>query len=74
MQNSHPLDDFIWKSLTSCHQHLAAGDALALRYPAPIGPFAVLGGNSPANWKALACQSRSKKIPNGAVKVYQLSQ
>lgn len=54
MQNSHPLDDFIWKSLTSCHQHLAAGDALALRYPAPIGPFAVLGGNSPANWKALA--------------------
>ena len=53
MQNSHPLDDFIWKSLTTCHQHLAVGDALALRYPAPIGPFAVLCCNSSANWQAL---------------------
>jgi ribosomal protein S18 acetylase RimI-like enzyme len=35
----HPLDNPIWTSLTTRHQHLARRDGKAVRYPAEIAPF-----------------------------------
>ena len=51
--SGHPLDNPIWKALTSRHAHLAEGGALARRYPADISPLAGLSARGPANIAAL---------------------
>jgi len=51
--SGHPLDNPIWKALTTRHAHLAEGGALARRYPADISPLAGLSAGAPANISAL---------------------
>jgi ribosomal protein S18 acetylase RimI-like enzyme len=48
------LDRPVWSSLTGGHRHFALGNALAVRYPREVGPFAALADDSPAAWTALA--------------------
>jgi ribosomal protein S18 acetylase RimI-like enzyme len=50
---AHPLDDVIWRALTSCHRDLAEGDHRALRYLAPIAPFAATADVSAASFQSL---------------------
>lgn len=38
--NSHPLDEVIWRALTSVQEAFAEGAGRARRYPAEIAPFA----------------------------------
>jgi len=49
----HPLDQVIWRALTSCHRDVAEGDHLALRYLAPIAPFAATTDVSTASFQSL---------------------
>jgi ribosomal protein S18 acetylase RimI-like enzyme len=49
----HPLDRPIWNALTTRQQALAEGGALALRYPAPVAPFADMMDMSPESFAAL---------------------
>jgi ribosomal protein S18 acetylase RimI-like enzyme len=49
----HPLDHVIWNALTSCHRDVAEGDHLALRYLAPIAPFAATTDVSTASFQSL---------------------
>jgi CheY-like chemotaxis protein len=49
----HPLDHVIWSALTSCHRDMAEGDRLALRYLAPIAPFAATTDVSAASFQSL---------------------
>jgi ribosomal protein S18 acetylase RimI-like enzyme len=50
---AHPLDHVIWRALTSCHRDVAEGDHLALRYLAPIAPFAATTDVSTASFQSL---------------------
>jgi GNAT superfamily N-acetyltransferase len=50
---AHPLDHVIWRALTSCHRDVAEGDHLALRYLAPIAPFAATTGVTTASFRSL---------------------
>jgi GNAT superfamily N-acetyltransferase len=50
---AHPLDQVIWRALTSCHRDVAEGDHLALRYLAPIAPFAAITDVSTASFQSL---------------------
>ena len=50
---AHPLDHPIWSALTSCNRHVAEGDYLALRYLAPIAPFAATVDASAASFQSL---------------------
>jgi ribosomal protein S18 acetylase RimI-like enzyme len=50
---AHPLDQVIWKALTSCHRNMAQGDHLARRYLAPIAPFAATTDVSTASFQSL---------------------
>ncbi|HWX26940.1 MAG TPA: GNAT family N-acetyltransferase [Steroidobacteraceae bacterium] len=50
---AHPLDHVIWRALTSCHRDVADGDDLALRYLAPIAPFAATTDVSTASFQSL---------------------
>jgi ribosomal protein S18 acetylase RimI-like enzyme len=52
--SGHPLDNPIWRALTTRHSHLAEGDALARRYPAAISPLAGLPAPQAVNVAALA--------------------
>ena len=52
---AHPLDHVIWRALTSCHRSVAQGDDLALRYLAPIAPFAATIDVSAASFQSLLC-------------------
>jgi ribosomal protein S18 acetylase RimI-like enzyme len=49
----HPLDHPIWHALISRQSGLAQGDALARRYPPPIGPFAAIVDTSSESFAAL---------------------
>ena len=49
----HPLDNVIWRALTSRNRDLAQGDDLALRYPAPIAPFAAMIDRTTACFRSL---------------------
>jgi ribosomal protein S18 acetylase RimI-like enzyme len=49
----HPLDHVIWMALTSCHREFAEGDHFALRYLAPIAPFAATIDVSTASFRSL---------------------
>jgi predicted GNAT family acetyltransferase len=49
----HPLDHPIWFALTSRQGGLAQGNALALRYPPAIAPFAALAELSRESFNAL---------------------
>jgi hypothetical protein len=51
--SGHPLDNPIWKALTTRHAHLAEGGTLARKYPADISPLAGLPARRPANIAAL---------------------
>jgi ribosomal protein S18 acetylase RimI-like enzyme len=51
--SGHPLDNPIWRALTTRHAHLAEGGALARRYPADISPLAGLPAPEAANLAAL---------------------
>jgi len=51
---AHPLDNPIWRSLTTRHAHLAQGGPLARRYPAEISPLSGLAAAGPANIAALS--------------------
>jgi predicted GNAT family acetyltransferase len=50
---AHPLDNVIWGALTSRNRNVAEGDDLALRYPAPIAPFAAMIDRTTASFQAL---------------------
>src|SRR5580700_4980675 len=50
---AHPLDHVIWKALTSRHRNVAEGDQSALRYLAPIAPFAATIDVSTASFESL---------------------
>ena len=50
---AHPLDNPIWRSLTTRHAHLAQGGPLARRYPAEISPLSGLPAAGAANVAAL---------------------
>ncbi len=50
---AHPLDNPIWRSLTTRHAHLAQGGPLARRYPAEISPLSGLPTAGAANVAAL---------------------
>ena len=50
---AHPLDHVIWRALTSRHRNVAEGDQLALRYLAPIAPFAAMVDVSTASFESL---------------------
>lgn len=49
----HPLDDPIWRALTTGQAALAEGGALARRFPAAIAPFAAIADLSPQSFAAL---------------------
>lgn len=51
--NPHPLDEVIWRALTSAQQPLAEGDRRARRYPAAIAPFAAMVDFEPASFRSL---------------------
>jgi len=51
--SSHPLDNPIWRALTTRHAPLAQGGPLARRYPAEISPLSGLPAAGPANIAAL---------------------
>jgi ribosomal protein S18 acetylase RimI-like enzyme len=50
---AHPLDHAIWRALTSCNRNVAEGDHLALRYLAPVAPFAATIDFSAASFQSL---------------------
>ena len=50
---AHPLDNVIWRALTSRNRNVAQGDGLALRYPAPIAPFAAMTERTTASFQSL---------------------
>src|SRR5215831_18421574 len=50
---AHPLDNPIWRALTTRHAPLAHGGPLARRYPAEISPLSGLPAAGPANIAAL---------------------
>src|SRR5580704_10467231 len=50
---AHPLDHVIWRALTSRNSNMAEGDHLALRYPAPIAPFAATIDTSTVSFRSL---------------------
>jgi ribosomal protein S18 acetylase RimI-like enzyme len=50
---AHPLDQVIWRALTSRNRNVAEGDDLALRYLAPIAPFAATLDVSAASFQSL---------------------
>ena len=50
---AHPLDHVIWRALTSRNRNVAEGDHLALRYLAPIAPFAATIDVSAASFRSL---------------------
>src|SRR5579863_845177 len=50
---THPLDHVIWSALTSCNRDVAEGDHRALRYLAPIAPFAATIDVSTASFHSL---------------------
>lgn len=52
--SGHPLDNPIWRALTTRHSHLALGGDLARRYPADVSPLAGLPAPEAANVAALA--------------------
>jgi predicted GNAT family acetyltransferase len=57
----HPLDHPIWTALTTRQQSLAEGDALALRFPPAIAPFADMVDMSAQSFAALhGLMSRSE--------------
>ncbi len=49
----HPLDEVIWRALTSVQTRLAEGDERARRYPAAIAPFAATVDLEPASLRSL---------------------
>jgi len=49
----HPLDHPIWSALTTRHQGLAEGGALARRYPTAVTPFADMADMSAESFVAL---------------------
>ena len=49
----HPLDNVIWRALTSRNRNVAQGDELALRYPAPIAPFVAMIDRTTASFQSL---------------------
>ena len=49
----HPLDQVIWRALISLNRNVAEGDHLALRYLAPIAPFAATIDTSTASFQSL---------------------
>jgi predicted GNAT family acetyltransferase len=50
---AHPLDNVIWRALTSRNRNIAQGNDLALRYPAPIAPFAAMIDRTTASFQSL---------------------
>jgi predicted GNAT family acetyltransferase len=50
---AHLLDNVIWRALTSRNRNIAEGDGLALRYPAPIAPFAAIIEPTTASFQSL---------------------
>jgi ribosomal protein S18 acetylase RimI-like enzyme len=51
--NHHPLDEVIWRSLTSVQGPLAQGNGLARRYPAQVAPFAAGIDFTPRSFQSL---------------------
>jgi ribosomal protein S18 acetylase RimI-like enzyme len=51
--NSHPLDQVIWRALTSVQEPLAEGDERARRYPAAVAPFAATIDLEPPSFQSL---------------------
>ena len=53
LENHHPLDEVIWRSLTSVQGPLAQGNGLARRYPAQVAPFAAAIDFTPRSFQSL---------------------
>jgi predicted GNAT family acetyltransferase len=51
---THPLDRPVWTALNTRHASLAEGNALAMRYPAAVSPFAATGDDGEESLLALA--------------------
>jgi hypothetical protein len=49
----HPLDEVIWRALTSLQEPLAQGDEFARRYPAAVAPFAATIDLDPSSFRSL---------------------
>jgi ribosomal protein S18 acetylase RimI-like enzyme len=56
---AHPLDHVIWRALTSRNRDVAEGDHLALRYLAPVAPFAATIDISAASFQSLLALLRA---------------
>ena len=59
---THPLDHPIWTALTTKHQALAEGGAVARRYPTAITPFADMAEISPRGFAALGAMLLGSEI------------
>ena len=51
---SHPLDEVIWRALSSVQKPLAEGDEFARRYPAAVAPFAATIDLNPLSFRSLS--------------------
>ena len=51
--NHHPLDEVVWRSLTSVQAPLAQGNGRARRYPAQMAPFAATIDVTPRSFQSL---------------------
>jgi ribosomal protein S18 acetylase RimI-like enzyme len=49
----HPLNQVIWRALTSVQRRLAEGDERARRYPAAVAPFAAMIDLEPISFSSL---------------------
>lgn len=68
VSRAHPLDNPMWSSLTTRHEHLATGGALARRYPPDYGPFiAVKEATAEAELEAVSLVAKGERICFGAV-------
>jgi predicted GNAT family acetyltransferase len=50
---AHPLDRVVWNALTSKQRRFATGDERALRFPAPVAPFAAMANDDSASFEAV---------------------
>lgn len=54
MTAPHPLDNAVWRSLTTGHAHLAEVAGRARRYPTDVSPFAAVEHVDDEGWRDLA--------------------
>jgi hypothetical protein len=58
--DSHPLDEVIWRALTSVQAAVAEGAGRARRYPAAVAPFAAMIDLDPPSFQSLSALMASR--------------